>query len=71
MYQYEYIDLELEIKSWGQIHGLQYGSDDIKEVINQMAEQGWRFVTYIPIKTSSDGALRKITLVFEMLVEEE
>ena len=56
MYQYEYIDLELEIKSWGPIHGLQYGSDDIKEVINQMAEQGWRFVTYIPIKTSADGA---------------
>lgn len=71
MYVYEYIDLDVELAVWGPVHGKQYVLEEFKEVINQMAELGWRFVTYIPVKTSANGALRKITLVFEMLKEEE
>lgn len=71
MYVYEYIDLDVELAGWGPVHGNQYVLEEFKEVINEMAELGWRFVTYLPLKTSANGALRKVTLVFEMPKEEE
>ena len=71
MYEYEYVDLELELSGWGPVHGIQYDLDCFKEVIDEMAKMGWRFVTYLPSRQTKEGALRKVTLVFERLIEEE
>ena len=40
-------------------------SDKHREIIDEYAEKGWRYVGFIPTKMSDYGKLKEMDLVFE------
>ncbi|MGI6182416.1 MAG: DUF4177 domain-containing protein [Agathobaculum sp.] len=72
MYQYEYERLEMEIGEWGPVAGHRFIMEKHREIIQQRAQQGWRFVSLIPTRQQrANGITEEVDLVFERPVEDE
>lgn len=61
MYRYEYVEAKAE--------GLVFSSANHRELINEYAERGLRFVTAIPTSFSGYGMPKTFDLVFEIKVD--
>ena len=63
MYQYQYVYCEM--------NRLLSDSTDHRGVIDKMAAEGWRFVTFIPSDANAHGVIKGGDLVFERNIAEE
>lgn len=60
MKKYEYLEIDYTAK------GVVFlCTDKHKEVINSYAENGYRYVGFIPTEIDAKGCMRKIDLIFE------
>lgn len=60
MYEYKYVTIETGGGFW-----IDNADCAHREVIDQCAAEGWRFVGYIPTRFSSQGGHKEIDLIFE------
>lgn len=60
MYQYEYEKISCELHGWG-FGGNVYETDDYRSVIERRAENGWRYVGYIPRFSVAPAMSRNLT----------
>ncbi|MDV5106013.1 DUF4177 domain-containing protein [Clostridium perfringens] len=60
MYRYEYVEAQVE--------GF-FNSVNHREIIDQYAERGFRFITAIPTSFSSYESIKTFDLVFEIEIE--
>ncbi len=60
MYRYEYVPLNVGGGFW-------IGNQDYvhRQIIDQRAAQGWRYVGYVPSAFTGQGGTKEIDLVFE------
>ena len=60
MYQYQYISVETG-------GGFFFGNGDgqHREIIDQEAAAGWRYVGFVPLSFTSHGGISSMDLVFE------
>lgn len=59
MYKYEYVTVDAKNKMFSTVF------ENHKAIIDQYAQNGWRFISVIPISTFGSGRINKIDLVFE------
>ena len=62
MKQYEYVSVHI-----GKLFGA--ASEEHREIINDYAAKGWRYVGYIPTRFSGEGGSKEIDLIFEREAE--
>ena len=67
MYIYEYEKIIIEFSGIGLFNGNIYSIEDYKDIINQRASDGWRYVGFIPTKQRGTGHIEEIDLIFEKL----
>jgi len=67
MYRYEYEKVSCNFSGIGPFNGNIYRIDDYKEIINERAKQGWRYVGYIPTKQRGTGHIQELDLIFEKI----
>ena len=60
MYRYEYVPLFTGGGFFANNSDCQH-----REIIDQYAAQGWRYVGYIPTQFTSNGGTKAIELIFE------
>lgn len=60
MKKYEYVSVKLENSPWS------LKTEQHREIIDKYAEQGWRYVGYIPTNFGSNGRIIHIDLIFEI-----
>ena len=65
MYKYEYETVSCDFGAWGLGSGNIYSIEDYRSIINKRAEQGWRYVGYIPTKQRGTGHTQELDLIFE------
>ena len=66
MYKYEYEELTYTFSGLGFGKGHIYEPEyEIKEIIEEKAKQGFRYIGFIPTKQRATGLIEKITLIFE------
>ena len=64
MYQYEYVSYRTGGGFW-------FGNDGShREVINEYAAKGWRYVGYVPLSFTSHGGTEEVDLIFEREIAE-
>ena len=59
MKQYEYVEVKI-----GKLIGAK--SEEHRQIIDEYALKGYRYVGYIPTKISDHGKIVKMDLIFEM-----
>lgn len=65
MYRYEYVTLSAEDgKISAKLNGLQ-SLDSYREIIDERAADGWRYVGHIPTRESIRGYTKCVDLIFE------
>lgn len=69
MYQYEFERVELGGAGWSPFGGFGLTAGQYREIVNRRAEDGWRFITVVPLETRANGMLEAIDLVFEKETE--
>ena len=70
MYKYEYETVSCDFGGWGFGSGNVYSIEDYRSIINKRAEDGWRYVGYIPTKQRGTGHTQEMDLIFEKEVTE-
>ncbi len=65
MKNYEFIRLKYKMLKGGYVTSKEDGYRDHRTVIREMAAQGWRFVSNLPIETDGYGKVNEYDLVFE------
>lgn len=60
MYQYEYVTLYVGGGFW-----LNNSQCEHRDIINEYAQKGWRYVGYIPTQFSGEGGTKELDLIFE------
>jgi len=65
MYRYEFERIETSLCGWGPFAGNDYMTDDFKSIILHRANDGWRYVGYIPVSQRGTGHVAEMDLVFE------
>ena len=65
MYKYEYETVWYNTEGWGPVNGLNYEIRPYRDLIQKRAEQGWRYVGYIPTRQRGTGHTEEIDLIFE------
>ena len=65
MYHYEYERVCSDISGWGMLSGNRYGTEEYREIINQRAAQGWRYIGFIPAVQRGTGHIEEMDLVFD------
>ena len=60
MYRYEYVEAQAEVF---------FNSANHREIIDEYAERGFRFINAIPTSFSSYGSIKTFDLVFEIEIE--
>ena len=60
MYRYEYETIHVGGGFWIDNSGCKH-----REVIDQRARNGWRYVGYVPTEFTSGGSTRWLDLIFE------
>ena len=68
MFEYSYERIEVSFSGWEFFGSAVRETDDYKRVIQKKAQEGWRFVTWIPVKQKAEGIITAIDLVFEKKV---
>ncbi len=63
MYQYKFLEIRTKI-------GLTFHFEGFKELIEEHALEGWRFVTAIPVESQGAGWISALSLVFEKNMRE-
>lgn len=58
MYRYEYVTLDSET-----LLGARFSEH--QQVIDAYAAKGWRFVAWVPVRSTDYGKVKKLDLVFE------
>ena len=60
MYEYEYIEVDTGGGFWiNNAEGLH------RKVIDRQAEDGWRYVGYVPLTFTGNGGIKSMDLIFE------
>jgi hypothetical protein len=62
MYEYKYIECFAD--------GF-FTDDNHQEIINEHAEQGWRFIQMVPIQYNTHGTPKKFEIIFERKLEQK
>jgi len=57
--KYEYVNININ-------QFLGSGSDEHRQIIDQYAAKGYRYVGYIPTDINGHGVTRQVDLIFEM-----
>mgnify|MGYP001852296659 CR=1 FL=1 len=65
MYKYEFERVSSGISGWGLMSGNRYGTENYRELIRARAEEGWRYVGFIPAVQRGTGHIEEMDLVFE------
>ena len=65
MYKYEYETVSCDFGGWGPVSGNIYNIKDYRSIINHRAENGWRYVGYIPTEQRGTGHIQEFDLIFE------
>ena len=66
MYQYERETVTYDLGGWGLVSGNVYSiAEDFLEIIQKRANNGWRYVGFIPTKQCGTGHTEEIALIFE------
>ncbi|HJC48301.1 MAG TPA: DUF4177 domain-containing protein [Candidatus Lachnoclostridium pullistercoris] len=65
MYKYEFERVSSGISGWGLMSGNRYGTENYQELIRARAEEGWRYVGFIPAVQRGTGHIEEMDLVFE------
>lgn len=65
-YQYEYVTLHTGGGFW-----IDNSACEHREIIQEYAAKGWRYVGFVPVCFSGEGGMKDIDLVFEKRTEEE
>ena len=60
MYEYQYIEIETGGGFW-----LNNAAGSHREIIDQEARDGWRYVGFVPLTFSSHGGIKSMDLIFE------
>lgn len=71
MYKYVYKRIETEIDGWGPLGGNVYMNEEHQETINKMAEKGYRYVGFIPVKQRGTGFISVMDLIFEKKIDKK
>lgn len=64
MYKYEYEKVSCDFGGIGLFNGNIYRIEDYKQIIEERAKNGWRYVGYIPIKQRGTGHIQELELIF-------
>lgn len=64
MFEYKYVDC----RTGGGFFG---GSYEHREIIAQHAQEGWRYVGFLPTGFTGHGGIAEVDLIFERTVGEE
>ncbi len=64
MYIYEYERVSSDFTGWG-LSGNIYEMEAYKNIIDRRAEEGWRYIGFIPALQRGTGHIEKMDLVFE------
>lgn len=65
MFQYEYESIRCDFTGLGFFSGNVYELEDYRQVIDQRARDGWRYVGYMPTKQRGTGHIEELDLIFE------
>lgn len=65
MYRYEYEKVIISMNGFGLFNGNIYRIDDYKQIIEERASKGWRYVGFIPTKQRGTGHIQELDLIFE------
>ena len=72
MYKYEYETVVIGLGGFGLINGNVYKVEEYRDIIEKRANEGWRYVGFIPTKQRGrTGHTEEIDLIFEKKKEEE
>lgn len=71
MYKYVYKRIETKIDGWGPLSGNVYLTEEHQGIINKMAEKGYRYVGFIPVKQRGSGFISVMDLVFEKKIDKK
>ena len=69
MYKYEYEKISCDFSGIGLFNGNIYRIEDYKQIIEERANNGWRYVGYIPTKQRGTGHIQELELIFEKKVK--
>ena len=64
-YEYEFERLELNAGSYSLFGGVGIHADGHREIIGRRAQEGWRYVGWLPTEHRATGHMEEIELVFE------
>ena len=66
MYTYEYEPVAFDFSGWGPFQGNAYSMfTDYHKIIEKRANEGWRYVGYVPVRLRNTGHVEQIELIFE------
>ncbi len=65
MYKYSYVKIKSKLDNWGVFDGNIYTTEDFHLAIVQKANDGWRYVGYIPTRQRGTGHIEEFELIFE------
>lgn len=69
MYKYEYEKIICDFSGWGAFSGNVYKIEEYKAIIEERANNGWRYVGFIPTKQRGTGHIQELELIFEKSIE--
>ena len=67
MYKYEYEKVGCELRGYGVFSGSVYNIKNYREIIEERAKNGWRYVGFIPTKQRGTGHIQEMDLIFEKI----
>ena len=65
MYLYEYESVSCYFTGLGFGAGNVYSIENYRSIIEKRANEGWRYVGYIPTKQRGTGHVQELDLIFE------
>lgn len=65
MFRYEYEPVRCDCTGMGLFAGNIYELEHYRELIDQRAKDGWRYVGYMPTKQRGTGHIEELDLIFE------
>lgn len=65
MYKYEYVTVTCDFSGFGLFSGNVFRIDDYRKIIDEKANQGYRYVGFIPTKQRGTEHIEKLDLIFE------
>ena len=69
MLEYKFVPVSPEVSGWN-LMGVRRDSVEHREVIVRMAQEGWRYVGFLPSSQRGDGFIVEMDLIFEREAQE-